>query len=199
MSSINVLFYSNNCAGSQTLITMMDNEGLLKYFHSICTDNNSQVPPEIKMTPTLIVKNIPTPYVAGDAFAWLSKMKQWKLNEQIKNMNNLQKQHLEKMNNNLVKNDDLSIKEFIKDEMGGSSDTYAYYLDVDSQATALQHSYFDYNNIGKEVICTPSLETDKIGEAEHKKLRTMLEHERKKQNSDIKKNIESFRQEMSRK
>lgn len=190
MSSINVLFYSNNCPGSQTLIALMKDEGLFKYFHIVCTDNNPDVPKEIKFTPTLIVKNIPTPYVAGDAFVWLNKMKQWKLNEQIKRMNAMQKKHLEKTN--MVFKDESSVLEFSKEEMGSGSDIYSY-LEYDD---ALQQSYFDFNNIGKEIIYTPSGESEKLSEMEHKKLQNRLTNERTKQDIDFKRSIESFKNEM---
>ena len=86
MSEINVLFYSNNCEGSKQLIFLMKHEKLDKYFHFICTDNNTKIPHQIKLTPTLIIRNVPTPYVAGEAFAWLSKIKQWKINMTLINL-----------------------------------------------------------------------------------------------------------------
>src|SRR5580704_4177731 len=99
--SANILFFSNACQGSQALLSLMQGENLTKFFHLICTDNNSKIPPQIKVTPTLIIKGIDTPYVAGDAFVWFSKIKQWKIQMMMQKMSNMQKQYLQ-ANNNLV-------------------------------------------------------------------------------------------------
>lgn len=190
MSTLNILFYSNKCMGSQSLISLMQNEGLFKYFTPICTDDPKNIiPKEIKVTPTLFVKNIPTPYIAGDAFTWLDKMKQWKLNEQIKRMSEMQKKH-----SNIDDSNETKLLEYSKDEMGGISDNYAY-LDFDD---AIQHCYFNYENIGKENIFTAEDDVEKISATEQKKLQDNLKKERMNQEKEFKKNIDDFRKEISR-
>ena len=195
MSSVNVLFYSKKCEGSTTLMRIMENEKLLKFFNLICTDNNPDIPPQIKFTPTLILKDVPVPYVAGDAFAWLNKMKQMRINNEIKKMNEKQKQHFEKISNVMNKEEETSILEFSKEEMGDTPDLYSY-LDYDD---AIQHSYFDCKNLGKEAILTPKDKSEKMSESEYKKLQGRLKNERSKQDTDFKRSIESFKIEMSRK
>ena len=98
---MNVLFYSNRCEASKHLISLMQTEKLIKYFHLVCTDN-TKVPANITVTPTIIIKGIPIPYVAVDAFAWFAKIKQWKLNVDLQRINNEQQKYLQNINNNLM-------------------------------------------------------------------------------------------------
>jgi hypothetical protein len=191
MSSLNVLFFSNHCPGSQTLIILLKNEGLLRFFHTICTDNNPNVPPLITVTPTLIIRNIPVPYVAGDAFAWLNKVKQWKISMQMQKMSGLQQQYLQRMAGNLGMNTDGAgnVLGFSQEEMSGMSDIFAY-LQGDN---AIQHSYFDCVNLGKESICAPDKKDTKISEKSYHEISSKMEADRKKQDAEFKKNIEAFR------
>lgn len=101
ITSANVLFFSNKCEGSQLLISMMQSEGLLKFFTQVCTDNKTKIPSNIERTPTLMIRGIPEPYVANAAFAWFSKIKQWRIQHQMQHMAELQKQY---MQNNLSAN-----------------------------------------------------------------------------------------------
>jgi hypothetical protein len=202
MSAINILFFSNNCPGSQTLITLLKNEGLLRFFHLMCTDNNPSIPPMITVTPTLVIRNVSTPYVAGDAFQWMNKMKQWKINEQMKKMSNMQQEYLQKMAGNLGMNNTLTgVAGFSSEEMAGMSDMFAFW----NEDNPLQHSYFDCTNLGKEMIYAPPLEE----EAAKKNLLTeqqreqnarvsndrakKLKQERIEQDNVFKHNIEEFR------
>jgi hypothetical protein len=178
----------------------MQSEKLLNYFHMICTDNNPKIPPQIKSTPTLIIKGVPHPYVASDAFAWLAKVKQWKLNIIKHNMSMAQKQYIQKINSNLMSND-MNLLGFSKAEMDGLSDIFAYL----QNENAMPHSYVNYDNLGKENIFTPPLEDGgykvnddakyKINSAKQKELYTKLELERNKQDSMFKKAIEDFKKQ----
>jgi len=195
MSAINILFFSNVCTGSQILITLLKNEGLLRFFHLICTDNNKNIPPAITVTPTLIIRNVPTPYVAGDAFAWVNKMKQWKLNEQMKRMSGLQQQYLQKIAGNLGMNSSEveNIAGFSQEEMSGMSDMFAFW----NEENPLQHTYFDCGNIGKEMIYAPPKEESTLSEKKFKENQTKMLQERSKQDAVFKKNIEDFRKQYS--
>lgn len=199
MSQVNVLFYSNHCPGSQALITLMKNEGLLRFFHQILTDNNPNLPPQIRVTPTLMIRNIPTPYVAGDAFNWLNKIKQWKINEQMKRVSNMQQSYLQQMSSNLNGGENMdSLSGFSREEMAGMSDIFAYLMDEN----ALRKTYVDYSNLGKERIFTPPVETNnkneiiKINGTQHANMHKKMIESRKKQDLQIKKNIEDFANQM---
>ena len=207
MSTINVLFFSNNCHGSQTLITLLKNEGLLRFFHTICTDSNPNIPPAITVTPTIIIRGNATPYVAGDAFVWMNKIKQWKINEQMKRVSSMQQQYLQGMAGNLGMNTNTlngtgmeNVLGFSQEEMSGMSDIFAYLMDD----SAIQHTYFDCVNLGKEMIYTAPQEKKKETEEERqagadrqKHVTAKLENDRKKQDKEFKKNIEDFRKQFS--
>ncbi len=210
MSTINALFYSNNCEGSKQLISLMDMENLTRFFHMICTDNNPKIPPQIKITPTLIIRGIPTPYVAGDAFVWLAKTKQWKMSVMMQNMNNVQQQYLQSINNNLIL-DKSNILGFSNVEMNGMSDIFSFFSQNLSQECqdSLPQSYFSVNNMGQENIFTPPLEDGsykindggkyKITPVQQKEMQMKMEADRKRQDDFFKQNIDDFRKKYDRK
>lgn len=210
MSSINILFFSNNCEGSQHLVSMLNSEKLTRFFHLICTDNNPKVPPQIKVTPTLIIRGVPTPYVAGDAFAWLAKVKQWKMNVMMQKMNSAQQQYLQSVNSNLTTND-TNILGFTEAEMNGMSDMFSFFSKNLSQECqdSLPQSFFSYSNLGQENIFTPPLEDGsykisdnskcKINIEKQKEMQSNLETERRKQDELFKQNIDNFRKQYSSK
>lgn len=202
MSLYNILFYSNNCKLSQEFLVLMKNEKLDKYFYFICIDNNKI--PQIKYTPTLIIKGIPTPYVASDAFVWLSKIKQWKINMMLQKLSSAQQEYLKTINNNLVTNTNNNIISFSKNEMEGMTDLFAYI----QEDNAIPHSYFDYNDIGKEYILTPPLENGqykinadnkyRLNSSKTQELKNKLESERKKQDEIFKQHIDNFKEQYNK-
>jgi|GEM_PF-5319996 len=191
MSSINIFFYSNSCPGSQVLNGILRNENLLRFFHQICTDNNPDIPSQITRTPTLIIRNVPTPYVAGDAFSWVTKIKQWKITAEMQKMSGAQQKYLQGMSANLNMNinSGQNFMEYSQMEMGGSSDIFAY---LQEGAPATPQSFFDCGNLGKESIFTPPTEESKIKEDKQRKLQSKLLEDRKKQDSIFKQNIDAF-------
>lgn len=203
MSTINILFYSNNCEGSHHLIKLLENERLINFFHLICTDNNPKIPPQIKVTPTLIIRGVPTPYIAADAFAWLAKIKQWKMNMMMQKINNAQQQYMQNINNNLATNN--NILGFSETEMNGMSDIFSFFAkDISKECQdPLPQSFVSYNNIGNDQIFTVPLEDGtfkvsqkgnyKINSAKQKELYTNLEQERKKQDELFRKTIDNFK------
>lgn len=203
MSSINILFFSNNCEGSKQLLSMLQSEKMVRYFHLVCTDNNPKIPPQIKVTPTIIIRGVPTPYVAGDAFAWFARVKQWKMNMMMQKMNTAQQQYLQSINNNLVTTDP-NLLGFSETEMNGMSDIFSFFSKNMAQECqdAFPQSFFTCNNLGNENIFTPPLEDGsykinlhgkyKIDETKQKEMHKNLELERKKQDEMYKQNIDSF-------
>ena len=207
MSSINVLFFSNSCDMSTNLLASLQMEKLTQYFHLICTDNNPNVPPQIK-TPTLIIRGVPTPYVGGDAFVWLAKVKQWKINMTLKRMNLAQQQYFQNISNNLSNNDSMNqpnnIIEFSETEMNSISDMFSFFstnISKESQ-DALPQSFFACNGLGQEYICTPPLEDGsykisdkskyKIDKYKQKELTNKISSERLNQDKAFKQNMDNF-------
>lgn len=195
MSEVNIFFYSQYCEPSQLLINMMKNEGLDKYFHFISTDNNPKLDPRIRITPSLIIRGIPSPYVANEAFMWLSKMKQWKMNMILKKMGDEQQKYMKSIDNNLTDNNS-NVISFSPMEMEGMSDFFAYI----KRDEGVPHNHFSYNNIGKESIFTPPLEDGTYKIRKNKKgdpnqlnnNYKKLEKERKEQDKINKEATENF-------
>ncbi|AGF85400.1 hypothetical protein QJ854_gp382 [Moumouvirus goulette] len=207
MSSINMLFYSNNCEGSKLLLAMFQTESLTRFFHLICTDNNPKLPPHIKVTPTIIIHGIPTPYVAGDAFAWLAKIKQYKYIISMQKMGQAQQQYLQNITGNINDNNILGFSEV---EMNGMSDIFSFFSKNLAQECqdALPQVFVNYNNLGKEKIFTPPLEDGKyritkdskckLDAKRQKDLYTKLELDRKKQDKIFEQSIENFKQQFNK-
>ena len=204
--SINIIFYSNNCDASKLLLSMMDKENLLRFFHKICTDNNPKIPPQIRMTPTIIIKGVPTPYEGSEAFSWFSRIKQWKINVMLQKMNQNQQQYIQSMNNNLV-GDNVNVLGFNNIEMNGMSDIFSFFARDPQQECqdSLPQSYFSVQNIGTENIFTPPLENGsyrvnssvKLNENKQKELLEKTKIERKKQEDEFIKHIDNFKRQCS--
>lgn len=204
MSSINVLFYSNHCEASQLLISMMSKENLLRFFHQICTDNNPKVPTQIKVTPTIMIRGIPTPYEAGDAFAWFAKVKQWKINVMMQNMNSAQQQYFQNMGGNLA-GDNLNILGFSNAEMSGMSDIFSFFSKNMAQECqeAMPQTFFSCGNMGQDNIFTPPLENGsymvkdsvRVNENKQKELLSKLTADRNNQDAMFRQNIDNFRKQ----
>jgi hypothetical protein len=197
MSTINLFFYSNHCEGSKHLISLMESENLLRFFHKICTDNNPKVPPQIKVTPVLIIRGVAAPYVAGDAFAWLSKVKQWKINTLMNRVSTAQQQYLQNVNNNITSTTlDPNILGFSQAEMEGMSDFFAYI----QKDEGVPHSYVACDE--KDNIFTITLEDGtykvkenskyKINSTKQQELINKMTMERGKQDKLFKDNIDNF-------
>ena len=196
MSNINVLFYSNNCEGSKNLLSLMQNENLIRFFHLVCTDNNPKIPQQITRTPTIVIKGIPTPYVASDAFIWLSKVKQWKINMTMKKISESQQNYLQ--NNLSINSNNNQILGFNPNEMSSMSDMFSFFSKEMTQECdeALPQSYLTYNNLGvQKIFLVPDVDTknNTIKEAEHLKLYKNIEQERKNQDKIIKQSIDVYR------
>lgn len=201
MSEYNILFYSNLSETGQALITLMQNENLLRFFHLVCTDNNPNVSPHISKTlPTLIIRGLPTPYVGTDAFSWLARVKQWKHQVMLKKVATEQQQYIQAVNRNL-QIDNEQMLGFSKAEMQGMSDMFAFFSsdmrsDIDS---AFPQSYVQYDSLGEQEIITLPDEKNigrrKIDESQHKKLFAEIDAERKRQDKMFEESIGNFRKQ----
>lgn len=197
MSQYNVLYFSNFCDQSKCLMALMQTEGLLNFFHLVCTDSNNKIPSLITKTPTIILSTIPTPYVAGDCFAWLAKIKQYKIQVMYQRASQAQMQHMQAMGQNIGMTND-KLLGFSDAEMAGMSDIFAF-LQNDN---AMPKSFITNDMIGKDSIFTPPLEDGsykasvsgkyKMSESEQKIKQEKLKADRKKQDDMFKKQTDEF-------
>ena len=188
---MNILFYSNFCQLSKVLVQMLTTENLLPLFKSICTYNNQMIPPNITITPTMIISKCPKPYIAGECFEWIQKIKIWRHNMMMQRLNGVNQQFMQAMGINLGGNE--SILGFSSAEMDGMSDIFAYLASDD----AIPHSY---NYLGKEApIFTAPQQKIKLDDRSQKKFyddmmkkRVDQDNLQKKQYEYIKKNAENM-------
>jgi hypothetical protein len=192
----NVFFWSNKSQPSVILRTMMEREGVLKYFHEICIDLAPNVPPQITETPALIVTGSFNYYVGSNAFKWFESIKQWSIKQKMSNMSN---QYAQSFNLNNTSNTS-SLLCFSNAEMKGSSDSFSYYQSDKDMKTSdptkddvtAPHEYFPVAAIGTENIITPPMEKDKIKEGTHARLLRARAKEREDQDTFIKNSIKEF-------
>nr|URM62283.1 hypothetical protein [Mimivirus sp.] len=106
---------------------MFQTENLTRFFHLICTDNNPKIPSQIKVTPTLMIRGIASPYEASDAFAWLAKIKQYKYIMTMQKMGNAQQQYLQNITGTV---DGTNVLGFSESEMNGMSDIFSFFQKI---------------------------------------------------------------------
>ena len=146
----NILFYSRKCGTCKNLITLLQNENFLAYFKMICVDDvgKEQLPPQIKIVPTMIVTGVNKPLIAESAFKWIEQAKFIRQEELASNNKRIIQQNLV----NMAKNNKKGPLGFVEQEMTGISDTYAYKRDdIDK---AFSHSYVGAGDENKNAIFT---------------------------------------------
>ena len=177
-------------------MALMQTENLLQFFHLICTDGNAKIPALITKTPTIIINKMPVPYVAGDCFAWLAKIKQYKIQVMYQRASQAQMQYMQSMGHNVGMGND-KLLGFSDAEMAGMSDIFAF-LQSDS---AMPKTFISNDMVGKDSIFTPPLEDGsykigsgkyKMSESEQKQKREQLLADRKKQDDLFKKQTSEF-------
>lgn len=208
MSKLNILFYSNNCDASKFLLTAMQKENILRFFHLICTDNNPLVPRQIDRTPTLLIHGNSIPYIGGDAFKWLAKIKEWRIIKQRQHINYMQQQYIKNMNNNLTFNKtDQDLLGFNKAEMDSLSDMFSFFEEnINNEIQdALPQSYVNFADSDKIQIFTPPLEDGtyeisknrqhlyKITKDQQDKMANMIENNRKQEDMYFKNMLDNFK------
>ena len=76
MNNSNILFYSNSCNTCKSLIKLLENEKLIQHFFPMCVDGKlEQLPPQIEVVPTMIVKDMNKPLVAEETFEYIKQVK----------------------------------------------------------------------------------------------------------------------------
>ena len=166
-ANCNILFYSQQCQYCYQLLNLMKAENLLCYFEMFCIDNKpmSQIPPNIKTVPTMIVKNINKPLVAQETFDYINSLKQ------IKNQKMMElKQQMKSRDPHGYSHSEMSVL----------SDPFAYH-DNDN---AMKQNYFGINEDKKNAIFTAP-EQPKIRKVDQKKLISKLESTRTEEDSSF--------------
>jgi len=75
---MNLLFYSNTCEYSKSVLLTLQKEGLLKYFNLICLDNpemRKQVVDKIKYVPSMILVGCDNVFTIAEIFKWIEAQK----------------------------------------------------------------------------------------------------------------------------
>lgn len=75
---MNLLFYSNTCDYSKSVLLTLQKEGLLKYFKLICLDNpemRKQVVDKIKYVPSMILVGCENVFTIAEIFKWIEAQK----------------------------------------------------------------------------------------------------------------------------
>lgn len=196
MSTKNILFFSNKCESSKYLISMMQAEKILQYFFTICVDNNPKITPNIKYTPTILLRGVPTPYVAADAFSWLARVKQWKIQVTMKKINQDNQKLMQGLDDTVS---DAKVLGFSDSEMKSISDMFSFFdanIKTECQEP-LPQSYVNYDSIGQEVIFAPPEEINKIEDEtlalkKSLQLQNKLESDRAKQDNLFKSHSENI-------
>jgi hypothetical protein len=159
-NNINIIFYSKTCDDCKTLLTLLQNEGMLQNFVMYCVDGRlKEIPPSITTVPTMTVASINKPLVGKETFEWVNKMKFIK--EQ--NMMNINKHNIMKLNLMRMENKN-GPHGFFNEEMNGISDNFAY----TKTDIALPHRYSGATE-NKGAIFTAPDEKKKISKEEQKK------------------------------
>lgn len=127
MSSPNYLFYSDKCPHSRKMIQMLERSPIASTFKRISVDNLRSIPNGITTVPTIVVPNQPRPLTGRQAFEWIEKQNEPKV-------------ELPKFSNK-------KIEAFFPQEMNSSfSDNYAYIGKKDSN---IKHSFEFINDKSK--------------------------------------------------
>jgi len=163
MNNKNILFYSNSCSTCKSLIKLLENEKLIQYFLPMCVDGKlEQLPPQIEVVPTMIVKNMNKPLVAEETFEYIKQVKFLKSSQ------------------NKFNNDTQGLMGFSNIELNSSSDIFAF---TKPDIPALPQSYFNYKDEDKNTIFTAP-EQQTIKDNDQSKLISELMSKREKQDED---------------
>jgi hypothetical protein len=160
---INIIFYSQMCSDSNSLLKILQNENLLSYFKLYCVDGKlKDIPAGITAVPTMIVTSIKKPLVGIECFKWISQIKFLQQQQQNSREKQIIQQNILKFENT---NSNNGPSGFVQAEMSGLSDKYAYTKRDDAQPK----SYSDANsNNGTAIFTAP--EHGKINKGDQLKL-----------------------------
>ncbi len=168
----NTLFYSQRCITCTNLLTVMNNEDLIRYFRLICVDNIlDKLPQAITAVPTMIVNGVNKPLVAQEAFQWISQVKFIKQQEQSNKLINPQQNQAQHRGPNA----------YDKEIMGGLSDSFAF----TKTDEPLPHAYFGINEEKNHAIFTPPSEKNSLSRKDQTNLIKDLESRRSVQDNEL--------------
>lgn len=156
MSNINIFFYSSNCKYCYNLMKILKNINLLKNFKLIKTDNNKNLPPQIKVVPTLIIAGYSKLLECEDAFKW------------VNNINNIKKETTE-------------IKTELEYEHNNFSDLFSF---IDNNNNPQSHNFINPNDKSNYIFTAPEL--NKIDKTEQIKIVNEKINSRKQQDNYFK-------------
>ena len=170
-----ILFYSNKCSYSESLMNILKSKGLIQEFKTICVDNNKDLPSYLTKVPTLIVPNVNKPLEGKNAFMWINTV--FNFNQETNNFNN-------KVNNNInINNMKKGPGGFTKEEMGGISDSFSFVSDANDSKIKKNYNFIDdQNSNNDDQLVLPNIVLNDDNQQEQ--LNNMLE-ERKKQDREF--------------
>lgn len=171
----NLLFYSNKCRVSMSILNILKNENMIQHFRMICVDDPNVVknlPSGIDRVPTMVIPSIRRKLVGTEILVWVKT---------VKSQNN----RLVNQNQKVPETSDTQVKApigFISQEMSGLSDTYAY-TNIDEIP---RHTYQSCSDFDKSTIFTaPETNTKINSQIQPTRIKT-LEITREKQDRDLK-------------
>lgn len=163
-----------------SLIALLRSQNMLPYFKCICVDNNlANLPKEITRVPTVIIPSLRKQLVADQIFQWIQTLRENKQQAKTATTQPILP----------TSTKPIGPIGFIKTEMAGLSDTYAY-TNVD---TAPQHTYIACDEVGKNQIFTAP-EQDRITINTQKTYIDTLNIQRKSQDREISKVLDIQKQ-----
>tara|TARA_Y100000780_G_scaffold153585_1_gene138341 strand:- start:8940 stop:9641 length:702 start_codon:yes stop_codon:yes gene_type:complete len=185
--NFNILIYSTRCPTSHQLVMLLKKYNLIKNFELRCIDNmkgeevNNLQHQGISIVPTMIIPSQNRIFSGKDTFEWIKSIRFFnqKKEDEIRKMQGNQ--------SNIVKNNVFQNKkkqdsrfEYVKEEMSGVSDDYAY-LNYDNP----QPKSFQYNGQdNKNAIFTAPEIKNKLSESVQNKLIKEQEKIREVQNKE---------------
>lgn len=177
----NILFYSDTCQTCQTLMHVLNNENLIRHFELIKVNGNTKywLSQGITHIPTMIVATIKKPLVGSEPFNWI---KQVKFMNETQTTNNANKRIIQQ-NMSRYANNKINMLEFVKEEMTGVSDGYAYTVQDD----ALPKNYVNAKQDNSCIFTAP--EYQKLKPGEQKKMIAAMEKDRDDQENRFHSNM----------
>lgn len=201
-TSLNMLFYSNQCKMCQSLLVLLKNENMLQYFKCICVDDpiiQNKLPRSITTVPTAIIPSINKQFVAAEIFGWVQSVRNSKNQRAVSNRAGIQPQQYttaaaQPQNGQPQKPmGPRAPIGFISQEMSGLSDTYAYTM-VDEVPP---HTYLSCNDLDKTTIFTAPEKQGKITQNLQPSYLKDVERKRKEQDANISQIFEQQKQNIS--